>query len=86
MTQAATMTIEVDADVKAKLDQLASDTRRSAASLAAEAVSAYVEHERRIVEDIKLALAELEAGEGIPHNEAMAEIDTLIETIARSKA
>lgn len=80
-----TVTIEVSPEVKAELSQLARDTRRSEALLAAEAISAYVEYELRIVENIKKSLGEVAAGHVVPHEEAMAEIDAGIMAAERDR-
>ena len=78
MTASTTMTIRVSSEVKRKLDRLASNTRRSKSFLAAEAVSAYVDRELEIIEGIKRGLADVEAGRIVPHDEAMAEVYTII--------
>src|SRR5699024_2937978 len=48
MTSSTTMTIRIEPEVKAKLDRLAGDTRRSRSFLAAEAVAGYVDRELAI--------------------------------------
>jgi len=86
MTESTTMTIRLDADVKAKLGRLAEHTRRSNSFLAAEAVSAYVDRELEIVEGILRGMEDVKAGRVIPHEEAMAQLDAIIEAaIARKK-
>jgi predicted transcriptional regulator len=78
-----TMSIRLSSDTKAQLGLLATATRRSKSFLAAEAVEAYVVRERAIIEGIGRGMADMKAGRTVPHDEAMAEIDTLIEGIAR---
>jgi predicted transcriptional regulator len=78
MTASTTMTIRVSTELKRKLDRLASNTRRSKSYLAAEAVSAYVDRELEIIEGIKRGLADVEAGRVVPHDEAMAEVYSVI--------
>jgi predicted transcriptional regulator len=79
MASSTTMTIRVRPDVKEKLDRIATDTRRSKSFLAGEAVAAYVDRELEIIEGIKRGMADADAGRVVPHDEAMAEIDAVIE-------
>ncbi|WP_376705905.1 CopG family ribbon-helix-helix protein [Mesorhizobium sp. ISC25] len=86
MTASATMTIRVSSETKLKLEQIAANTRRSKSFLAAEAVSAYVDRELEIIEGIKRGIADAAAGRVVPHNEAMAEIDAMIEAAEAKRA
>ena len=79
------MTIRVSAETRGKLERLATDTRRSESLLAAEAVSSFVERELAIVDGIRRGIADVEAGRIVPHDEAMAEIDAVIEAAARAR-
>ena len=74
-----TMTIRVSTDLKEKLDRLAADTRRSRSFLAVEAVSAYVARELAIVEGINHGLDDVRAGRTIAHEDAMAELASVID-------
>ena len=74
-----TMTIRVRPEVKAKLERIASDTHRSKSFLAGEAVAAYVDREIEIIEGIKQGMADAPAGRVVPHDEAMAEINAIIQ-------
>jgi predicted transcriptional regulator len=73
------MTIRVSPDVKAKLDRIAADTRRSRSFLAGEAVAAYVDRELEIIEGIKRGLVDAKAGRIVPQDEAMAEVYAAID-------
>jgi len=64
--------------MKRDLDALAKATKRSRSFLVNEAIAGYVEQERKIIQGIKKARAELNAGRGIPHDEAMAILDRVI--------
>lgn len=86
MPSSATMTIRVSTDTKRKLERLAADTRRSKSFLAAEAVSAYVERELAIIDGVQRGLADVEAGRIVPHDEALAEIQAVIDAAKSSKA
>lgn len=74
MTLSTTMTIRLSPDVKEKLGRIARDTHRSKSFLAGEAVSAYVDRELQIIDGIKLAMADVDAGRIVPHAAAMDEI------------
>jgi predicted transcriptional regulator len=86
MSGSTTMSIRLSSETKAQLGLLAAATRRSKSYLAAEAVAAYVAREQAIIQGIERGLADLHAGRTVPHDEAMAEIDALIEGIAATPA
>ena len=83
MTESTTMSLRLSRETKAQLDLLADATRRSKSFLAAEAITAYVVRERAIIEGVQRGLADMKAGQTIPHDQAMDEIDTLIDRIGR---
>ncbi|CAN5308490.1 CopG family ribbon-helix-helix protein [soil metagenome] len=85
MADSATMTIRVSREVEQKLGQLAEETNRSKSHLAAEAVSLFVDRELDVVVGIQRALADVEAGRVTLHDEAMAEISAVIESVERRK-
>ena len=82
MTSSTTMSIRLSSETKAQLGLLATATRRSKSFLAAEAVAAYVAREQAIILGIEQGLADMQAGRIVPHEEAMAELDALIDGIA----
>jgi predicted transcriptional regulator len=73
------MTIRIAPEIKAKLDQLAGDTRRSRSFLAADAVASYVDRELAIIDGIQRGLADAKAGRVISHDKAMAELDAVVD-------
>ncbi len=75
------MTIRLPVSIKDKLDRLADGTRRSRSFLAAEAVTAYVEQELAIIEGIERARVEIDAGNSIPHEQAMDQLDAAIAAV-----
>lgn len=81
----ATMTIRLNIEIKEKLGRLSEGTRRSKSYLAAQALAAYVDRELQIVEDIRRGLADIEAGRVVPHEEAMARLDAVIEAAERRR-
>lgn len=78
MTEGASLTIRLTPAVEQKLARLSTQTRRTAAALAADAVASYVERESRILEAIAKGLDDMRAGRVVPHAEAMDEIDAAI--------
>ncbi len=56
MSETTTITVRLDAALKAKLELLAKSTQRSKSWLAAEAISAYVEQEAWQIEQIQAAV------------------------------
>ena len=86
MTDSTTMTIRLDSDVKEKLGRSAEHTKRSNSFLAAEAVSAYVDRELEIVEGIMRGLEDVKAGRVVPHEQAMDELDAIIEAAVAQRA
>lgn len=85
MSATTTMTIRVSEDTREKLDRLATGMRRSRSFLAAEALTAYVERELQIIEGIQRGLADVQAGRTIPHDEAMDQLDAMIESMRSSR-
>ncbi len=79
MATSTTMTIRLDPQVKEKLGRLAQDTKRSRSFLAGEAVGAYVDRELAIIDGIQRGLADMEAGRVVPHEDAVAELQTVID-------
>ncbi len=63
MSQSSTMTIRLEADLKARLDKLAEVTHRSKSYLAAEAVREYIELNEWQLHEIQTAIIEADAGD-----------------------
>ncbi len=72
MGESTTLTLRIDSDIKERLESLAKATKRSKSSLAAEGIEAFVELEERQIEGIKRAMASLDRGEGVAHEEVAA--------------
>jgi RHH-type transcriptional regulator, rel operon repressor / antitoxin RelB len=64
-----TFTVRVDAHTKERLERLAKSTGRSRSFLAAEAINQYLEVNEWQVAGIKQAIASLDRGEGIAHEQ-----------------
>jgi predicted transcriptional regulator len=83
MSASTTMTIRLSTETKEKLGRLAHDTRRTKSYLAGEAVSAYVDRELAIIDGVQRGMADVRAGRVVSHDQAMAEIDALLEAASR---
>ena len=64
-----TFTIRVDTAAKKRLERLAKSTGRSRSFLAAEAINEYLDINEWQVAGIKKAIASLDDGKGIPHDQ-----------------
>jgi predicted transcriptional regulator len=72
MEDSTTITVRVAKSVKDRLENLARETKRSKSSLAAEGIGAFVELEERQIEGIKQALASVDRGLGVAHDDVEA--------------
>lgn len=78
MSETTTITVRLDAELKAKLESLALSTQRSKSWLAAEAIAAYVEQEAWQIQAIEEAVrqADLPETEWIDHADVSAWLQT----------
>ena len=67
--RSATFTVRVDAAAKKRLERLAKSTGRSRSFLAAEAINDYLDVNEWQVAGIKQAIASLDRGEGVSHEQ-----------------
>lgn len=66
----STMTVDVPASVKERLEELARTTSRPEASLVSDAISSYVEVQEWQIEEIRKGLEEADSGEFAADQEA----------------
>lgn len=78
MAETTTITVRVPVEIKAKLDRLAEETKRSRSFLAAEALDIYTRHELEIVEGILRGIADFEAGRFYTHEQVSAEMRAIV--------
>jgi|SRR5580700_792501 RHH-type rel operon transcriptional repressor/antitoxin RelB len=64
-----TFTVRVELEVKKRLAKLAKSTGRTRSFLAAEALNDYLDVNEWQVAGVKRAIASLDRGEGVPHEE-----------------
>ncbi len=73
-----TVTIRTAPEITRKIDALATAMERSRNWVIEDALKHYLETQAWQIEGIQDAMAALDRGEGIAHQEVMAEIDALI--------
>jgi RHH-type rel operon transcriptional repressor/antitoxin RelB len=71
-----TFTVRVDPTVKKRLEKLARSTGRTRSFLAADALSQYLDVNERHVAGIRKAVASLDRGQGVPHDQVKAWVDS----------
>ena len=75
----STITIRTDPEVAEQITTLAKAMERSRKWVIEEALKRYIQEQAWQVEGIRDAMAALDRGEGITHDDVMAEMDNLIE-------
>ena len=80
---AKSITIRTEPEVVEKLSALAKSMDRSRNWVIEDALKQYIEQQARYVEGVEQAKASLMRGEGIAHEDLMAEMDALIEEKVR---
>ena len=66
-----------------KLDAVAAATRRTRSFIANEALEAWIEREIGLLEDLQVGLEEGRAGNAVPHDKAMRQVDATMDRAAR---
>ncbi|HYD87667.1 MAG TPA: ribbon-helix-helix protein, CopG family [Vitreimonas sp.] len=73
------ITIPLDPDTEAKLDEIAAATKRGKSEIVADAVAAFARDEAETIAKIKRGMADVEAGRTVPHEQVMREMREIIE-------
>lgn len=73
------ITIRIDEETADQIDRLADAMDRSRAWIAGAALKRYLLDESRWLADVQAGMAELDRGEGIPHEDVMAEMRAKID-------
>lgn len=79
MSKSAVITARVDPAVAALVDKVAAAHGRSRSWFAARAIARAAEQEAAFAALIQEAIDELDRGNGVPHDVAMADLDAMIE-------
>lgn len=85
MSSSPALTVRLTPEITDQLARLSDTAKRTPSVLAAEAIGAYVAREIRIVEGIERGLSDMNAGRLVSHEDAMAEIDAMIEMAERGR-
>jgi predicted transcriptional regulator len=80
-----TITFRTDPELAEKIAAMASAMDRSRNWVIQEALKQYVETQKWQIEGIRDAIASLEKGEGVPHEQVMAEAETLLSEHDRTR-
>jgi len=81
----STITVRTDPEIAAKITALAEAMDRSRNWVIEEALKQYIETQSWQIEGIKRAQESLARGEGIPFDDVMEEMETLIEQTAQER-
>jgi predicted transcriptional regulator len=74
-----TITIRTDTEITQKIEALAVAMNRSRNWVIEDALKQYIETQAWQIEGVKEAMAVMDRGEGIAHEDVIAEMDALIE-------
>ena len=80
-----TITIRTDPEITQKIETLAMAMNRSRNWVIEDALKQYIETQAWQIEGVKEAMAAMDRGEGIAHEDVMAEMEALIEKKARQQ-
>jgi predicted transcriptional regulator len=67
-----TLSIRLDSVIKRRLTELSRNSKRSKSALAAEAITAFVEHEEWQMQEVFAAMKEMENSRGVSHDRVSA--------------
>ncbi len=79
------ITVRISDETIQELDELAQAMDRSRSWVVTDALARYLETERLWLERVKRGIEEIERGEGIPLDEAMAELRRRVDRRAKAK-
>ncbi len=80
-----TITIRTDPEITQKIETLAMAMNRSRNWVIEDALKQYIETQAWQIEGVKEAMVAMDRGEGIAHEDMMAEMDALIKKEARQQ-
>lgn len=81
----STITVRTDPEITTQIAALAEAMDRSRNWVVEEALRQYIDAQAWQIEGIKQAQASLARGEGVPFDDVMADMDTLIEQKAQAR-
>ena len=73
------MTVNLPADLQAQLEAIGRETGRDPESIAVDALTDYVEDQAAYLASVKRGIADMEAGNVVPHAEAMRQLRAIVQ-------
>lgn len=85
MAKTNTITARIDPELDAALARIAETQGRSKSAIITEALQSYASYDAWIRAQVQIGLDQADAGELIPHEEVMAEMDVIIERAIKKR-
>ncbi|MBP6818550.1 MAG: ribbon-helix-helix protein, CopG family [Ferrovibrio sp.] len=85
MAKTNTITARIDPELDAALARIAETQGRSKSAIITEALQSYASYDAWIRAQVQIGLDQADAGELIPHEEVMAEMDAIIERAIKKR-
>lgn len=73
------MEVQIQPELEAKLNRLASEQGRQPAEIVNEAVERLVDYDAWFMREVEHGIAQADAGELIPHEEVVARIESILQ-------
>ena len=86
MSKTAAMTLRLSQDLKDKIARLAVETDRTPSAVAQRGLSAYVDHQLWMMEEIEKSREDFRQGRTVTHEDAMARIEGILAKHRRQAA
>lgn len=75
-----TMTVHLPADLQAQLEAIGRETGRDPQAVAVDALTDYIEDQTAYLDAVKQGIADMEAGDVVPHAEVMRQLRAIVQT------
>lgn len=85
MAKTNTITARIDPELDAALARIAETQGRSKSAIITEALQSYASYDAWMRAQVQIGLDQADAGELIPHEEVMAEMDAIIERAIKKR-
>jgi len=85
MTKSVVITARITPTLYKKLTAYAKAAKRSKSWLVEDLINRYIDNEIAVVEAVNVGIRELDEGKGVPHEEAMRQLDAFIAKKRREK-
>ena len=80
------LTVRLNANFAQELKDFSSEVQRPRADIVRDAISGYMARERHTIARVKAAMAQADRGETLPHDEAMAQVQTALDRAREARA